>query len=229
MLLNGLALFSLKDSSLNIYREQFKIRKENLKKVFGIKNCPSDTALRQILDEVAPESLKVLPGQYIDLLLKEKHITRFELKGKDLTGKMYIPLDGTTYFNSKKVHGDCCQTKKHKDGTISYSHSALVADLAHPDLAQVLPVVSEEIRSQDGKDKNDHELCAATRLLPLVKQALGSQKAIIGGDGLFANAPFIRTVTGFGFNYLLTIKEGNQGYPFVQFRKASEKLFKIKK
>ena len=151
--------------------------------------------MRQILDEVAPESLKVLPVQYIDLLLKEKHITRFELKGKDLTGKMYIPLDGTTYFNSKKVHGDCCQTKKHKDGTISYSHSALVA----------------------------------TRLLPLVKQALGSQKAIIGGDGLFANAPFIRTVTGFGFNYLLTIKEGNQGYPFVQFRKASEKLFKIKK
>ena len=48
---------------------------------------------------------------------------------------------------------------------------------------------------QDGKDKNDHELCAAVRLLPFVKQALGAQKAIIGGDGLFANAPFIRTVS----------------------------------
>ena len=222
VLLNGFALFSLKDSSLNIYMNQFKARKANLKKIFGITQCPSDTAMREILDEVAPKDLKVLPGQYIDLLLKEKHISRFQLRGKHLAGLMYVPLDGTTYFESKEVHCDCCQTKKHKDGTISYSHSALVAVIAHPDLAQVLPVFSEEIMLQDGKDKNDHELCAAVRLLPFVKQALGAQKAIIGGDGLFANAPFIRTVTGLGFHYLLTIKEGNQGYPFVQFRKAHE-------
>ena len=61
---------------------QFKARKAHLKKIFGITQCPSDTAMREILDEVAPKDLKVLPGQYIDLLLKEKHISRFQVRGK---------------------------------------------------------------------------------------------------------------------------------------------------
>ena len=177
--------------------------------------------MRQILDEVAPEELAVLPGQYIDLLLGEKHLLPFQLQGKYLDGLLYVPLDGTQYFDSKVIHGPCCLTKKHKDGSITYHHNALVAVIAHPDLAQVLPTRCEEIRIQDGRSKNDHELCAATRLLPHVKQALGSQKAIIGGDSLFANAPFIRTTTGLGFHYLLTIKEGYQGYPFIQFNKLS--------
>ena len=221
VLLSGFAIFSLKDSSLLQYVKQYKERKENLKMVYGITACPSDTAMRQILDEVAPEELEVLPGHYIDLLLSEKHLLPFQLQGKYLDGLLYVPLDGTQYFDSKSVHCPCCLTKKHKDGTITYHHNALVAVIAHPDLAQVLPTMCEEIRIQDGSCKNDHELCAATRLLPHVQQALGSQKAIIGGDSLFANAPFIRTTTGLGFHYLLTIKEGYQGYPFIQFNKLS--------
>ena len=221
VLLSGFALFSLKDSSLLEYVTQYKARKGNLKTVYGISACPSDTAMRQILDEVAPEALQVLPVQYINLLLEERQLSRFKLQGANLDELMYIPLDGTQYFDSKKVHAGCCLTKKHKDGSITYHHNALVAVIAHPDLAQVLPVVCEEIRHQDGSCKNDHELCAATRLLPLVKQALGAQKAIIGGDSLFANAPFIRKTTILGFHYLLSIKEGYQGYPFVQFNKLA--------
>ena len=83
--------------------------------VYGITDCPSDTSMRQILDEVAPESLAVLPGQYIELLLEEKHLSPFQLQGKYLDGLMYVPLDGTQYFDSKVVHCSCCQTKKHKD------------------------------------------------------------------------------------------------------------------
>lgn len=186
--LNSFAIFSLKDESLNIYVKQFKQRLPNLKKLFGIRRCPSDTALREILDEVPPESLQSLSVQYIDLLLAEGHTDCFELNAVNLKKHFYVPIDGTTYFSSKGVCCESCQTKNHKNGTVTHSHSALVAVLAHPNLAQVLPIASEDIRVQDGSTKNDHELCAAKRLLPLIKQALGSHKALIGGDGLFANA-----------------------------------------
>ena len=46
VLLSGFALFSLKDSSLLEYIHQYKTRQSNLKSVYGIQKCPSDTAMR---------------------------------------------------------------------------------------------------------------------------------------------------------------------------------------
>jgi hypothetical protein len=112
--------------------------------------------------------------------------------------------------------------KKFKNGSITYHHNALTAVIVSPDLPQVLVVASEEIKKQDGKKKNDHELVAATRLVPLVKEAIGERKAIIGGDCLFANAPFIRLLQSNNLNFLFSIKEGYQGYPYIQFNQLSQ-------
>ncbi len=49
----GFAIFSLKDPSLLAFRQQFRVRSENLKRVFGIGQIPGDTALREGLDGVA--------------------------------------------------------------------------------------------------------------------------------------------------------------------------------
>ncbi len=56
-LMSGLALFSLKDPSLLAFdarREEPK----NLQTVYGIEQIPSDTYMRTILDDIAPESLR---------------------------------------------------------------------------------------------------------------------------------------------------------------------------
>ncbi len=68
ILMGGFALFSLKDSSLLEYGNRFKERKKNLKTVYGITQCPSDTAMREILDDVAPGNLQNIAGEYISLL-----------------------------------------------------------------------------------------------------------------------------------------------------------------
>ncbi|MDZ7880756.1 MAG: hypothetical protein U5L45_23980 [Saprospiraceae bacterium] len=91
--LNSFAIFSLKDESLNIYVKQFKQRLPNLKKLFGIRRCPSDTALREILDEVPPESLQSLSVQYIDLLFVEGHTDCFELNAVNLKKHFYVMID----------------------------------------------------------------------------------------------------------------------------------------
>lgn len=53
-LLGGLAMFSLKDSSLLSYVKQYKERESNLQNIYGIKACPSDGAMRTILDKIPP-------------------------------------------------------------------------------------------------------------------------------------------------------------------------------
>lgn len=226
VLLSGFALFSLKDSSLLSYIQQYPTRKANLKSVFGISQCPSDSGLRTILDEVEPSSLQEILPSYIQLLDKNEHLDAFLLdfgsKKANLDGFLLIPIDGVQYFSSSSVHCACCLEKKFKNGSTTYHHNALSAVIAHPDLPQVLVVASEEIKKQDGQKKNDHELVAATRLIPLIKQAIGERKAIIGGDSLFANAPFIRLLMAEKLHFLFSIKEGYQGYPFIQFNQLSQ-------
>lgn len=228
VLLSGFALFSLKDSSLLEYIHQYKTRRSNLKTVYGIQKCPSDTAMRQILDEVEPSQLQELPSRYIQLLDEEGCLSPFELKGEHLSNHLLIPLDGTQYYCSKKVGCPCCLTKKHKDGTMTYHHNALSGVIVHPDRSEVLVVATEDIQIQDGHTKNDHELQAAIRLMPLIRRGIGDRKAILGGDSLFANAPFIRLAHSFNFNFLLSIKEGYQGYPFIQFNELSKAQKTIK-
>ena len=222
VLMSGFAMFSLKDSSLLEYIKQYKVRQSNLKAVYGLTQCPSDTAMRQVLDEIPPHELQSLAGDYLRILDKEGHLKAFELRGEALEGHLLIPIDGTQYFSSKKVGCSCCLTKVHRDGTMTHHHNALSGVIVHPDLSQVLVVATEDIQKQDGQVKNDHELKAATRLLPLIRQGIGARKAIIGGDSLFANAPFIDLVHSYNFHFLLAIKEGYQGYPFLQFKELQQ-------
>src|SRR5580698_6851320 len=55
-LMAGLALFSLKDPSLLAF--QRRALDHNLRSVFGLKAIPSDTQMRQILDDVGPEQVR---------------------------------------------------------------------------------------------------------------------------------------------------------------------------
>jgi DDE_Tnp_1-associated len=226
VLLSGVALFSLKDSSLLSFVEQYPTRKSNLKSVFGISQCPSDSGFRTILDQVEPEAIQKILPNYVKLLAKNGHLDVFSLsfgsKKENLDDYLLIPIDGVQYFSSSTINCACCLVKTYKDGSKNYHHNALTAVIAHPDLPQVIVVASEEIKKQDGQKKNDHELVAGARLAPMIKEAIGEQKAMIGGDCLFANAPFIRLLQSLKLNFLVSIKEGYQGYPYVQFNQLSQ-------
>jgi hypothetical protein len=79
VLLSGFTLFSLKDSSLLSYVNQYPTRKANLKSVFGITQCPSDSGFRTILDEVEPTSLQKILPNYVQLLDENGHLDAFLL------------------------------------------------------------------------------------------------------------------------------------------------------
>lgn len=55
-LMSGFALFSLKWPSLLAYDE--KRTEGNLQSIYGIERAPSDSAMREIIDPVSPESMR---------------------------------------------------------------------------------------------------------------------------------------------------------------------------
>jgi hypothetical protein len=60
---------------------------------------------------------------------------------------------------------------------------------------------NEDIQIQDGQTENNHELQAAIRIMPSISRGIGERKEILGGDSLFANAPFIHLAHSFKFNF----------------------------
>ena len=121
-------------------------------------------------------------------------------------GSYLIPVDGSEYFSSKKVCCPACLKKEHKAGEITYSHQILQGAIVHPNLRQVIPLMPEEIRNEDGTTKQDCEINAGKRFIRRFKKDHPHMKATIGGDGLDSKQPFIECVREEGMNYIFVAK-----------------------
>ena len=86
--------FALKDPSLLGF-DQRRAKPENLRGVFGIKNIPSDTQMRTILDEVNPDPLY---KKVFQELQRGKVLEKMTFMGKYYLAS----INGTGYFSSKK-------------------------------------------------------------------------------------------------------------------------------
>jgi len=213
-LMAGFAMFSLKCPSLLDFDKQ---RAEgNLKTIYRIARAPCDSYMREMLDPVAPESLRPL----------FKGVFRQLQRGKALEAMVFfkgcylLALDGTGYFSSKTIHCPSCLEKHHRDGSITYSHHLLGAALIHPDRREVIPLMPEAIIKPDGSEKNDCERNAAKRFLAKLRHDHPHLGFIVTEDGLSSNAPHIETLHDAGCHYILGVKEGDHSYLFAQVRAA---------
>ena len=99
ILMSGLALFALKDPSLLAF-EKRREAPENLRRVFGIRQAPSDTQMRTVLDEIDPQGLRPLFGRVFSELEQRKALEEMRFMGR----YYLLALDGTKYFSSSTVH-----------------------------------------------------------------------------------------------------------------------------
>jgi hypothetical protein len=209
-MMSAFAMFSLKDPSLLAFDQR---RSDgNFKALFGIGQIPSDTQMREILDEVDPEHLR---GTFCDVfrqLQRGKALEPFVF----YAGAYLLSLDGTGYFSSPTIHCESCQVKEHKDGSVSYQHQMLGAVIVHPDIKEVIPLAPEPIQKQDGASKNDCERNAAKRLLPKIRRQHPHLKFIVIEDGLASNGPHIRDLIDNDMHFLLGVKPGDHPFLFEQ-------------
>jgi len=185
--------------------------------------APSDTTMRKILDKVPTEELKELFTPYIQKLGNEGVLDDYKY-----LDRLLVPLDGTQYFVSKTLHCDCCLTKHHQNGTITYHHNALGACIVHPKHKEVFPIGIEDIVKQDGDTKNDCEQNAAKRLIPQIVERLGEYSLLFGGDAIYANGPTIRFIRELEqartapLNFIFSVKPTSQAYLFLQFERLEK-------
>jgi hypothetical protein len=215
-LLSAFAMFSLKSPSLLAFDQE---RTEgNLHRVYGIERVPCDTAMREILDPVEPESLRPL----------FKHVFRALQRGKGLEAMVFVEdhyllaLDGTGYFSSTQIHCDSCLETHHRHGTVTYRHQMLGAALIHPDKREVIPLMPEPIIKQDGAEKNDCERNAAKRFITKLRQDHPHLKVIVTEDSLSSNAPHIQLLHDHSLHYILGVKEGDHAALFEHVAAAEQ-------
>src|SRR6266542_1394002 len=215
-LMSGFAMFSLKCPSLLDYDKQRA--DANLKTIYGIQCPPCDSYMREVLDPLAPESLRPSFKAALRQLQRGKALEEMVF----FKGCYLLALDGTGYFSSKTIHCPSCLEKHHRDGSTTYSHQMLGAALIHPDRREVIPLMPKPIVKQDGTEKNDCERNAAKRFITKLRQDHPHLKVIITEDALSSNAPHIETLHDYGCHYILGVKEGDHAYLFKQVQAAEE-------
>lgn len=222
-LMSGLAIFGLKYPSL-LQFDQNKAEEplaHNLNKLYLVNQVPSDTYLRERLDEVDPHHIRKAFKKIFSLLQRGKHLEQFSY----IDGHYLVSVDGTGYFNSKKVHCDLCCVKNHRDGSQSYYHNMLGAVLVHPGYKEVIPLPPEPIEKQDGKSKNDCEQNAAIRMLNNIRREHPHLKMIVIEDSLSATGPHIQLLKNLNMRFILGAKQYANDFRFFDKELIQEYSF----
>ena len=210
-LMSGLAVFGMKYPSLLKFDEAAHYNEavlSNLETLYGVSRVPSDTAMRERLDEVDPRQLRHCFTKLFQLLQRGKELEGYTY----LNGHYVLSIDGTGYFSSDKVHCQNCCEKHRRDGTTTYYHQMLGAVLVRR--KEVFPFAPEPILKKDGARKNDCERNAATRLLEDVRREHPHLKLIVVEDGLASNGPHINLLKRLDLRFILGAKPGDHKFLF---------------
>lgn len=184
----------------------------NGRTLFEIQKLPTDNQIRNLLDAVDPQQLRPVFVSVFEYLQQQGRIDAF----RSFSNTLLIALDGTGYFHSESIHCSSCTVAHHRDGRISYTHSALMPAIVKPGCPQVIPLEAEFIVPQDGHEKQDCESVAAKRWL----SAVGSRYAELGitlvGDDLFGTQGYIEELVQQDIQYIIAAKPGSHKYLYEE-------------
>ncbi len=82
----------------------------------------------------------------------------------------------------------------------------------HPKLRQVVPLMAEAIRNEDGQTKQDCEINAAKRFIPALRSDHPQLGMIIVGDSLFSKHPLVELTTDNNMHFIFVAKPGDHQY-----------------
>jgi len=198
--LSGFSLFFIQCESFLEYQRQLHSRKgrDNLQTLFGAIKIPSDNQIRNILDKINAEYLFEVFRAVYQLLKTRGILTQYEVLDKQLL----IPLDGTEYFSSQNIHCEQCSHRTHKNGTVTYFHTAILPVIVSPQQKAVISLDPEFITPQDGHEKQDCEIAAAKRWLQRHKEQFDPFGVTLLGDDLYSRQPMCEEALKNNFHYL---------------------------
>ena len=201
-MLSAFSMFFMQSQSFLEYQRQLQSRsgKDNVQSIFGVEKIPCDPQIRNILDLIRANSLNVVFERIYQFLQNGKHLQRYERLEKNLL----ICLDGTEYHSSSKISCECCSTRNHRNGKVTYSHTAILPVIAAPNCAEVISLPPEFVTPQDGHEKQDCETAAAKRWISKHRHLFQGQAITLLGDDLYSRQPVCQHCLDAEMNFIFT-------------------------
>jgi hypothetical protein len=133
--LSAFAAFFMQCESFLEYQKQLNSRKgrDNTQSLFEVSKIPTDNQIRNIIDPISAIALVEVFNQIYRQLKTKGYLKPFEVLG----GQLLVTLDGTEYFSSQCIHCDQCSHRHHKNGTVTYFHSAILPVIVAPNIATI--------------------------------------------------------------------------------------------
>ena len=211
-LLSGFAVMFFQHRSLLQFQRAMekKRRRCNLQTIFGVHAVPSDTQMREILDEVKPEALRGVLPQLWEKVRRAGWGGRFTttLPSGEHQGTYYtVALDGSEYFRSTTIQCSHCLRQTDPQGRVHYSHKIVSATVVRAGSHQVLPLEVEEVSNVTAESApQDCELTAGKRLIARLRQEHPQMALIMIGDDLYSHVPFVEELLHLRQHFVLVAK-----------------------
>jgi hypothetical protein len=201
-MLSAFSMFFMQSQSFLEYQRQMQSRsgKDNVQSIFGVEKIPCDPQIRNILDLISSNSLSVVFERIYQFLQMGNHLKRYERLDRNLL----ICLDGTEYHSSSKISCECCSTRNHRNGKVTYSHTAILPVIAAPNCAEVISLPPEFVTPQDGHEKQDCEIAAAKRWISKHRHLFQGQAITLLGDDLYSRQPICQDCLNAEMSFIFT-------------------------
>ncbi len=201
--MGAFSVFFTQSSSFLQFQRTLKASQgcSNTQTLFGMATIPSDNQIRNLLDPVPPKAIFPVFSYAVNALHESGHLDTY----RSFNGDLLVPMDGTEYFSSKKIHCDNCSTTEH-NGVVTYSHAVVTPVIVAPGNPRVIPLEPEFIIPQDGHEKQDCENTAAKRWLAVYGPHYSPLGITVLGDDLYCKQPLCEAITAQGMNFILVCK-----------------------
>ena len=172
----------------------------NARTLFGVHQIPSDNHIRTLLDGLSPTHLYPVFDEILAVLKTTQQLSSF----RSFSDTFLMPIDGTDYFSSTKIHCPHCSTRMLKSGETHYFHTVVTPVIACAGRREVIPLIPEFIVPQDGHDKQDCENAAVKRWLQKHSKRYSDLNITALGDDLYCCQPLCELFIANGFSFILS-------------------------
>lgn len=202
VILGAFSAFFMQCDSFLEHQRQLSSRcgHDNAQRLFGLNRVPTDAQIRNVMDLIEDNSFSPIFHWVYQALKRGGFLKPYEY----LDGHLLVTLDGTQYHSSDKIHCDRCSSRTHKNGKVSYFHSAILPVIVTPGKSDVIALAPEFITPQDGAEKQDCEINAAKRWLAKTTSLFEGQSITLLGDDLYSRQPICEDILSNQMNFIFT-------------------------
>ena len=154
-------------------------------------------------DDYSADKLLKVPAEIVRSIIRKKTLEQFRLLDK----YYLVAVDDTGVISFKERHCDKCLTKKNSDGSITYFHNVLTAQIVTY-TGFIFPLDFEFIENPGDTefDKQDAEYKAFQRMYPRIIKNFPQELFCFLLDGLYADS-VIMTMVGKKSHFFIALQD----------------------